>query len=302
MMLNALLKDCVDLGSYEIITTRDKRLPGLMHPVQAVVADGDVYRLWRACMHDADATVIIAPEHENILLDLTRMAESGGHRVLGCPSSSIQWTSSKMQTAMRLVEHNIPHMETRWLDDVQCVDGDGGWVVKPDDGVGAEACYFCADQQALNLLKHTIDTRGFIIQKYVAGIPASLSMVCDRGRAKLLACNQQLFEFHHGRGLLSGVIVNGLVEHSATFSAIADSIAGADENLLGYVGVDLIVTATGAPIVVEINSRLTTSYVGLRRSISENPASHILFPRQGRDIVGIDGARIQPVNILFKNA
>ena len=152
-MLNALLKDCADLKTCEILTTRDPRLPELKQPVQTVVANGDVYRLWRTCMRDADATLIIAPEHDAILFDLACMAEQDGSRVLGCSSASIRWTTSKIQTAKRLAEHGIAHIKTHWLDDAYLADSDGGWVVKPDDGVGAEACYFCADNVAVHKLK-----------------------------------------------------------------------------------------------------------------------------------------------------
>jgi predicted ATP-grasp superfamily ATP-dependent carboligase len=46
-------------------------------------------------------------------------------------------------------------------------------------------------------------------------------------------------------------------------------------DLWGYVGIDLIDGATG-PLVLEVNPRLTTSYVGLARAIRMNPAALVL--------------------------
>jgi len=47
------------------------------------------------------------------------------------------------------------------------------------------------------------------------------------------------------------------------------------EGLKGYVGVDMILTDE-EPVVIEINPRLTTSYVGLRRVTNFNPAETII--------------------------
>jgi predicted ATP-grasp superfamily ATP-dependent carboligase len=58
--------------------------------------------------------------------------------------------------------------------------------------------------------------------------------------------------------------------------------------LWGYCGVDFIETPEG-PVVVEINPRLTMSYVGLRDATGINPAELVLGmagvpyrPRHGR--------------------
>jgi ATP-grasp domain-containing protein len=53
------------------------------------------------------------------------------------------------------------------------------------------------------------------------------------------------------------------------------AIAGTIPGLAGYVGVDLIFTPLG-PIVVEVNSRLTTAYVGLTEAVDINVAAVIL--------------------------
>ncbi|MEK7799030.1 MAG: ATP-grasp domain-containing protein, partial [Acidobacteriota bacterium] len=49
----------------------------------------------------------------------------------------------------------------------------------------------------------------------------------------------------------------------------------------GYVGVDLVLGDSGAT-VIEINPRLTTSYVGLRLSVAENIAGLIIAAALGR--------------------
>jgi biotin carboxylase len=55
----------------------------------------------------------------------------------------------------------------------------------------------------------------------------------------------------------------------------AQSTVKCFKGLRGYVGVDLVLTSSG-PVIIEVNPRLTTSYVGLSKVLSFNLASAIL--------------------------
>jgi predicted ATP-grasp superfamily ATP-dependent carboligase len=70
-------------------------------------------------------------------------------------------------------------------------------------------------------------------------------------------------------------VVNGLIQYQPLFTQLAKRIAAAIPSLNGYVGVDVIVDNADV-YVVEINPRITTSYIGLRESIGLNPAQLIL--------------------------
>jgi predicted ATP-grasp superfamily ATP-dependent carboligase len=76
------------------------------------------------------------------------------------------------------------------------------------------------------------------------------------------------------------MIVNGLRDERALFEELADDVAKAIPGLWGYVGIDLILTSSG-PVVLEVNPRLTTSYIGLRKSIGRNPAELVLSLLEG---------------------
>ncbi len=56
------------------------------------------------------------------------------------------------------------------------------------------------------------------------------------------------------------------------------------------------------PVVVEINPRLTTSYVGLRKSLSLNPAELILSIWQNGTIPEVHKKQFLPVNLLLEGA
>jgi len=300
-MLEAVLTDLLEMGVTDIITTRDDRLDALSLPVKQIAIGEDLYSTWKSCMNDVDAVLIIAPESEDVLYNLTLMAEQSDSYLLGCSSISVQTASSKLRTADLLSKNKIPCIKTSSLEDKSTPESQNGWVIKPDDGVGAEDCYFCADIKALDRLKESICTENFVIQEYVPGIPASLSMICYQGKAQLLACNKQEFSFDKGKGKLKGLVVNGLLDQWAVFDTIVQDIAGADKELWGYIGVDLIVTETG-PVVVEINPRMTTSYVGLRESLALNPAELIVSIWQNGAIPEVNAKDFLPVNLLLEEA
>jgi len=273
MMLSALLADLQATGIKHLLCTRDPRLGPGDGQVKTVPADDNVWDIWRKCMEESEAAWIIAPETEGVLYELTRMAHNAGCQVIGCTPEAIQLAASKSKTRDHLASHQIPCIPI--IHDLDAGSNHRtGWVVKPDDGVGAEGCcYFPEARQVLAYVQS--QKKRMIVQEFIPGIAASMSLLCYGGQARLLASNRQLFRFTVGTGHLDGVVVNGLPQYTDQFSTLAQDIAGAIPGLHGYVGVDVIVSDQG-PLVVEINPRLTTAYAGLRQSLGYNPAEWIL--------------------------
>ena len=75
-----------------------------------------------------------------------------------------------------------------------------------------------------------------------------------------------------------GSIVNGVDENTLPFSQaakITSNVHQAISGLWGFIGIDLILHKDEL-FVIDINPRLTTSYIGLRQSLNHNPAQ-LLF-------------------------
>jgi len=227
------------------------------------------------------------------------MAEKQSCKIIGCSPEAVQLAGSKSQTIEFLSGSNIPCVQT-WTDIACLPDSRNGWVIKPDDGIGAEGCLYFKDITSLrDYMSNFNGNTKYAVQKFIAGIPASISLLCYQGRALLLSCNRQLFEFAGGRGHFKGVIVNGLVQYAREFEAIAKDIARAVKGLAGYIGIDLIVTDTG-PVVVEINPRLTTAYAGLRQSLGRNPAEWIYSLCQTGRFPDVHGINYLPVTVKLE--
>lgn len=115
----------------------------------------------------------------------------------------------------------------------------------------------------------------YVAQPFVAGTAASLSLIARNGESTLLSTNRQRIAAMDDELVLLGCVVNGLEGSPEIFEALAREIAAALPGLWGYAGVDLVDTPAG-PQVLEVNPRLTTSYVGLRESLRINPAALVL--------------------------
>ncbi|MGH7507013.1 MAG: ATP-grasp domain-containing protein [Longimicrobiales bacterium] len=119
-----------------------------------------------------------------------------------------------------------------------------------------------------------------IVQPYVHGEAASVSVVSDGRRAIALAVNAQAvrpgipFVYDGGETPL----VHPMAPRAAERAIAACEAIPA---LVGSIGVDVVLTPTDA-VVIEINPRLTTAYIGVRRALDVNPAALALAACTGR--------------------
>lgn len=291
------LKNTAELQDVEIITTYDARLPPPQHANQVIPINhnDDVWQVWSRCMASADAVWPIAPEAGGALSRLTELVSKHHKALLGCPLEAVNLAASKHATYQALRVAEICTVPTYILADWP-QNSANAWVAKPDDGAGCEDNgYFESAQKLLNWMQQGRETT-HIIQPYQQGIPASISMLCKQGQAWLLSCNRQKITLEYGKHTYTGSVLNGMVEHSPAFEAIAKSVAKAIPGLSGYVGVDVIVDNSQI-YVLEINPRLTTSYAGLHQAMGRNPAKLVIdlfynkdfqFPQEiSRNIVEI---------------
>lgn len=277
MMRDALLADLLALADLQIVLTCDTRVPSAHAEVEVLWVNDDPWNIWETAMQGVDAVWVIAPETDGILLRLTLMAEKLGKRLLGNPSSAIQIASSKSATLRLLKDAGLTVVPTL-SQAVLTAENFVPLVTKPDDGAGADATYYFESWPSYaDWIK---DHPSHTVQAYVEGKAASLSMLCLHGRAWLLSCNRQQISLKQQGGHVgfayAGSVLNGMAAHWHVFAELAQQIAQAMPDLAGYVGVDMMVTPTGALHILEVNPRLTTSYVGLQAATGLNPARLIM--------------------------
>jgi predicted ATP-grasp superfamily ATP-dependent carboligase len=115
----------------------------------------------------------------------------------------------------------------------------------------------------------------FIVQEYVPGQAASVALLIGpRQTIALCPARQHLSEDGRFRYLGGSLPLPEPLAQRARRLAL-QAVAGI-EGLQGYVGVDLVLGEDGHDYAIEINPRLTTSYIGLRQLCEGNLAELML--------------------------
>ena len=89
----------------------------------------------------------------------------------------------------------------------------------------------------------------------------------------MLSANEQIIRESENTFVLEGCRVNALDKKQ--FENFANEICKAIPGLRGFVGIDILIKYDQI-MLVDINPRITTSYVGLRSALGINPARCIL--------------------------
>jgi predicted ATP-grasp superfamily ATP-dependent carboligase len=213
-----------------------------------------------------DLCWIVAPETSG-LLGCFRMLV-GPRRWIGCDGAALRVAGSKLATLEHLDRHGIA-TPLQLMGRPEAAR----WVVKPDDGAGALHTRVHA---VLPLAKADLRQRQRMnlpatLEPWVEGEPLSLSLLCAPAHAELLAINRQHIVVGadgalHFRGVQSCAIALD-DPRAPPLRRLARDVALALPGLRGCVGLDLVWHPARGPVLIEVNPRLTTAFVGLSQRL-----------------------------------
>ncbi|MDD2863850.1 MAG: ATP-grasp domain-containing protein [Methylococcales bacterium] len=219
-----------------------------------------------------DAAWIIAPEFDEILQYFCELVENENKILLTSPSKVVAQTANKLTTFDMLTAAKIQTVPTEIFDSAKRYDKTREWIIKPIDGAGAENTFLLQAENDWSALPSVEKT--FLIQPHIQGEKVSLSCIFKNGQAQLLCVNLQVFEMKKRQFELKNIAVN-FKQDDGRYQKLASQIASAFPDLLGYVGIDVIENETGC-FVLEINPRLTTSFVQIEEKIGVNVAKLVI--------------------------
>lgn len=279
-MVRALAADLVRIEGCTVSALRDMRILDLGLPGAAVI---DVHS---ASQHreefgrlaaTADGTIVIAPEFDDILRRAARRVLECDGRLFSPSPKFILIAGEKHCTAGYFEKAGVPVPAARLLEPEEKLPPDFTYpaVLKPLDGAGSQ------DVQLVTGPHDTPLPYAWLrrLEPYCPGMPASVAVLCGpSGRIALPPCQQVISEDGRLRYLGGRLpLAVGLAER-ATDLALR-SLDALPYSPHGYVGIDMILghdPAGGEDRVLEINPRLTTSYVGLRAAAKENLAEAMI--------------------------
>jgi predicted ATP-grasp superfamily ATP-dependent carboligase len=282
-MLSAVLEDLNRMPGVETITLLGEEGSGCPGAVRRL---GDAHGE-RPAFHElagaAEGTLVIAPEFDGLLAERCRWVLRAGGRLLGPAPSAVELTADKLRLGEVLRRQGVPTPP--------CCRAAGAGpgqalafpaVLKPRDGAGSQAT--CAVRARPDLSACLVRMRAempraeFLLQPLARGLPASVAFLLGPGQEVALAPAEQHLT-DDGRFRYAGGTVP--LPHALARRAtdLGRRAVRAVPGLRGYVGVDLILGEApdgSADQVIEINPRLTTSYLGLRALARDNLAAAML--------------------------
>jgi predicted ATP-grasp superfamily ATP-dependent carboligase len=283
-MVRALTADFAQIERCQVHTLCDVRQPELnvghcdIHLIHDEVEELQLLQHWSA---RADWTVVIAPETGAALSRRVEAVEKAGGRLLGPAAKWVRVAAHKTETVQRLATAGVatPRL-LRSLAEAIYPD-DYPLIIKPVDGVGSLGLqrleFPDPDHPAANTPEQ------WHIEEWVAGLPASVSLLCGDEETIVLPAGQQCFS----EGV-QGHYVGGRMPLDQPWRGRAERLAQkaiqALPDACGFVGVDLILGNAedgSRDVVLEVNPRLTTSYVGLRALLDQNLAELMLCLVEG---------------------
>lgn len=288
-MLRAVAADFGCIFGMQVTTLLDERsiaVPGCQCRRIAMSKEPDAFRDSAEC---ADATLVIAPEFGNLLHERSRWVLERGGRLLGCSPDAIRVTGDKAELAAHWQRLNVRTPATAAAAHALPTTVGPPWICKPRDGAGSQATFLvrhASEWPAVFARARAEWLPGdLLVQQYVPGTAASVAFLAGPGQCvPLMPAMQNLSEdgrFHYLGGQTLPVPLHDRAVRLAR-SAIA-GICG----LQGYVGVDLVLGAAkngSEDYAIEINPRLTTSYLGSRALCRENLAQAWLDVLQGNKV------------------
>ncbi len=270
-MLNGLLDDFKDRNvDYLISSTSSILDENLCNPVEL---KGDLMDWLDKNISNYSACLVIAPEEDFILYNITDSIEKKDINVIGSSSDAVMTCSDKfkMYEALR---GRVPIIETEkvFFNDINKYNlfNDKNKVVKPADGVSCSGVRVVNNHDEMKKAASSIETRlpYFVIQDFIEGTSASVSLISNGREAIPLSLNFQDINFSdYGINYDGGQVP---LSHELADEAkdVAKKAVESIDGLKGYVGVDVIL---GDEVhLVEINSRITTPYVALRNILNFN--------------------------------
>jgi predicted ATP-grasp superfamily ATP-dependent carboligase len=273
-MLTAVVEDFGKLAGVEVVTIEEAGEPA-----------------FEAQASRADYSLVIAPEFDGILETRCRWVEESGGRLLGPSSVAVRLAGDKLVLGEYWRCRQVPSPPCRLLLPGQTAPSIL-WpaVYKPRYGAGSQATFLLDKPAELAAVWQQLLAEGsggdMLLQPFVSGRPASVAWLIGPHQQLALPPTEQILSadgrFHYQGGALP--LPNPLADRAVRLTRRAiDAVDG----LLGYVGVDLVLGDAedgSKDWVIELNPRLTTSYIGLRALARTNLAQLMVDVARGEPV------------------
>ncbi len=244
---------------------------------------GDLAQMIHRLAPKFEYVFVIAPETRGILSRLTKAAESTG-RVLSCPSPVVDLVSDKQVLLARAAETRRTMSAPPWLSakpeprEISSAAAEIGFpcVVKPATGAGSIGLTVVRANKDIAKAVARLHSSGCgkaIVQALVRGKHLSAAFIAKGGKILPLSLTSQLVDPSRNFAYDGGFAPQHLPVEASVWRDI--SSLGERMNFDGIMGADFVYDGEDV-YLMEINPRMTTSFIGLSRILTPGIVSALL--------------------------
>ncbi len=287
-MLQAVVTDFARLPQVQVACTWNERFghaPNFEEAdvqvlsVRSPAEEERVSAEWSGSATPDAAALIIAPEFDGILESRCERFRSAGVRLLNADAMALRMAGDKWKTFLTCQAHGIPTILTLPANGDTEPDA-FPVVVKLRDGAGSLMMELLNSRQEWQQFCGRADLNRFLVQPYIAGRSCSVIAIVASGEIRhLFPTGEQRFSSEDRFSYQGGMIPARDVPIEAIRELVDQAIA-AFPGLHGWIGFDLLLPHydPGNPLLLEVNPRLTTSYVGYRKLCRQMLAKWLVDP------------------------
>lgn len=226
-----------------------------------------------------DYILPIAPEIDLNLFHYANFLENHNLNFILSDSKTIKLLSDKLLFYKACKNNNIPTIKTRLLTSRLKLNSKRS-IVKDRHGAGCS--YIKIIKKNSDIKSNYLDK---VVQPYINGENYSLCLFFNKNNYNLLSINKQKLEIYADNMVkLTNLHVNVPHNFHPKINSLIFLIIKSFPGLRGYVGIDIIIQK-GEMIVVEINPRLTTSFIGIYETIGVNIIDLIIKSKYQKNVI-----------------
>ena len=286
-LIFALLDDLKDFKKDVVLNKSYENVIKDFDNVNPILIEGDIVDWLADNASQFSKAIFISAENNNNLYNITKILEENNVKTYTSSSEACFKSSDKSESYEALYDV-VPQPRTFRFK----IDPKGYWkraiehlyekwqaedpltklkiIIKPLIGVDCEDIVVIEDIDDLTLDLDKIFVPGsrVIVQEFIEGTDVSVSLISDGKTAVPISLNEQFVELKDDKGTYLGGKLPFENKYKDEAFEIAKKAVESMEGLKGFVGVDLIINADEKDVysvyLLEVNSRFTTPYVGLK--------------------------------------
>jgi len=294
-MLFGLIDDLKDYRLDVVLNESYKNIISQYDNVNPILIDGDVISWLKDNASKFNKAIFIAGENNNNLYNITRILEENNVYIYTSASNACRIACDKFLTYKEL-QGVVPQPKSFKLEiDSKCnlknrvpdELSNKKLIIKPLIGVDCEGIIVTDDINDLEEI--SLQDSTVIVQEFIEGEDVSVSLLCGENEIIPISLNKQFIDICKDKGKYIGGKLPFESKYKNEIFDIAIRACKKVKGLKGFVGVDLLITENHQIYLLEINSRFTTPYVGLKKIANINIAKTIIEENISDLDISLDG-------------